>query len=168
MFSDSILLISADDSYFSELMIILRVNNLLYNSLKLGNPLEPLPLKGAIAHGEMTADLDKSIFVGQPLIDAYSLQEELAIYGVVYHHTAEKHSYTNSKPTGFYHEIEKCEYLVPFKKNKSNHIFANWKSLIKSEEELLTIIRNLKCRTSGSLRHEIDNTEQFLKGIINK
>jgi len=164
MFSDSILLVSIDDSYYSELLIVMRVNNLIYNSLKLE---EPLPLKGSIAYGEITADWDKRIFLGQPIIDAYLLQEELAFYGAVYHHTAEKYSNSISKPTDFHDEIERCEYMVPFKKNKSNHIIANWKSLIKSEEELFTIIRNLKYRTSGGLRYEIDNTEKYLKEIIN-
>ena len=168
MFSDSILLISADDSYFSELMIVLRVNNLIYNSVKLDNPLEPLPLKGAVAYGEMTADLEKLIFVGQPLIDAYLLQEELAFYGTLYHHTAEKYSYSIIKPTNFHDKIDKIEYDVPFKKNKSNHFIANWSSLIKSDTELSDIIHNLKCRTSGGLRHEIDNTEKYLKETINK
>ena len=35
-----------------------------------------IPIKGAIAKGIMTADFNKSIYVGVPLIDAYNLQKE--------------------------------------------------------------------------------------------
>ena len=85
-FSDSILLISSDDSADSATQLIYHVANMLRNALIAG-----IPLKGAIAHGEQTADFDKSLHFGQPLIDAHKLQDELYLYGVVLHHSAEQH-----------------------------------------------------------------------------
>lgn len=49
-----------------------------------------IPFRGSIAYGEMTVDLENSIFFGQPLIDAYLLGEQLQSYGIACHASAEK------------------------------------------------------------------------------
>ena len=51
---------------------------------------EGFPLKGAVAEGEFTYDETNQLFFGQPLVDAYLLQEVVKYYGIVLHHTAEK------------------------------------------------------------------------------
>ena len=84
-FSDSIIIISKDDSYvsFGALAIIMRhiVSMLI---------IKGIAIKGACAHGKITIDREKLIFFGQPLIDAYLLEEDVYYYGIVCHNSFEK------------------------------------------------------------------------------
>ena len=81
VFSDSLVFISKDDTKESLICLLDIVTYSFANAIK-----EGLPLKGAIAFGEMTADIKCNIFFGQPLVDAFLLQEEkLNYYGIVCH-----------------------------------------------------------------------------------
>jgi hypothetical protein len=71
-YSDSIIIYSKDDSFYSLDSFICTVAAFTHALLA-----ESIPHKGAVAFGLMTLDTDNSIFFGQPLIDAYILQEEL-------------------------------------------------------------------------------------------
>ena len=85
IFSDSIIVFSKDDSDLSLTELLLNIGHLTQLLLK-----NTIPFKGAIASGEISVDEKNSIFFGQPLIDAYLLEEELGIYAVAVHHSAEK------------------------------------------------------------------------------
>ena len=79
VFSDSLIFISKDDTKESLNCFLDIVTYSFASAIK-----EGLPLKGAIAFGEMTADPKYNIFFGQPLVDAFLLQEnELDYYGIV-------------------------------------------------------------------------------------
>lgn len=84
-FSDSIVLFSIDDSVES-------LDNLLYMSRAIMTSaiMAKIPIKGSIAHGEISVDRDRQIFCGQPIIDSYELQEELNYYGVVFHNSVDR------------------------------------------------------------------------------
>jgi hypothetical protein len=84
-YSDSIMLYSKDATAESQQNFISSVS-ILYQSL-LSNC---IPHKGSIAFGEMTLDPIKSIYFGQPLIDAYELQMEMHFYGVIVHASADE------------------------------------------------------------------------------
>ncbi|MEA3028723.1 MAG: hypothetical protein QOG13_48 [Sphingomonadales bacterium] len=82
-FSDSIVLITRDASAKSSAIIALAAQLMFARALGIG-----IPIRGAIAKGRMTADFDKSIFFGQPLVDAYLLEGKQAWYGACYHDSA--------------------------------------------------------------------------------
>lgn len=77
-FSDSILLITSGDEIrdLSHLMMMLKL--LISDCFQI-----PIPIKGAISKGLLTADFEKSLFFGKPIIQAYELQDEVNYYGVV-------------------------------------------------------------------------------------
>lgn len=113
IFSDSIVFYSKDDTKESLHAIVCTIAALSEELFSRG-----IAHKGAISCGEMTVDIDNSIFFGQALIDAYLLQEELYMYGVVMHGTAERKLNTFSAAViPFLYE-----YSAKFKGGQSKHV----------------------------------------------
>jgi len=163
-YSDSIIIYSKDNSYESLYSLICSISSLTYDMF-----IEGIPHKGAIAFGEMTLDNSNSIYFGQPLIDAYLLQEELNFYGFVVHSTAQIHidKFMGEKGIPFTHT-----YLCPFKSGASKHltIYPIYAGEVKDDEEedqnkLINAIANLRYKTSGHLRKYIDSTEAYITYI---
>jgi hypothetical protein len=162
-YSDSIILYSKDDSYDSFDFIVSTTAGLidyLFN--------EGIPFKGAVAFGLMTLDTDKSIFFGQPLIDAYLLQEEIYFYGILFHATVEQEVLmTNDKWPSF-----TSMYLCNLKAGSAKHmtiypLHAKSKGEKYNERylSLIKAVKELRLKTSGHLRNYIDNTEQYLSSV---
>jgi len=160
MYSDSIMIYSKDATKDSILSFICTISGIIFDLF-----MEQIPHKGAVAFGQMTIDQKKSIFFGQPLIDAFLLQEELGFYGVVIHGSAQKIIDTVDN-VAFIHE-----YSCPFKKGKSKHhviypIFIG-DEYSEIEKDMMDSIRKMRYETSGFIRKYIDNTEEYLNEIIN-
>jgi len=156
LFSDSIMVFTRDDEPHS-------LENLVASISALSDSLfsDGIPHKGAIAYGKMTLDVEKSIFFGQPLVDAYLLQEELKFYGIVVHGTAEQ--------IGDINEDESViEFNCPFKNGFAKHLtVAPGVSLTydfkeKAVDELIEKVLKFRVRTSGALRKYVDNTLEYL------
>jgi hypothetical protein len=154
IFSDSILLVSLDDSYQSALKITVGANWIITNAFR-----NQLPIKGAIAHGLFTADLPKSLYFGRPLIDAYELQNELCFYGVVMHHSMDKHLVDKKYPRIVHHKL----YSVPLKNGVVTHnVICCFDSEIKERIELAASFYG---NVSGSTRRYVDNTLYFYRKL---
>lgn len=155
-YSDSIMIYSRDDSNSSQENFIASVSALSEDLFKDG-----IPHKGGVAFGKMTLDFENSIFFGQPLIDAYLLQEELNLYGIVAHPTAE---FKNK----FYEDETVIEYNCPFKSGNAKHYtilpstFFDDLFNIEEFEVLYKAVSDLRINTSGGLRKYIDNTLAYL------
>jgi hypothetical protein len=176
IFSDSIMLISIDDSLSNAIDMMMTSSLILGLSLNLG-----LPINGCIAFGEFTADFKNSLFLGKPLIDAYLLQKELLVYSIVLHHSFEKR-YGNEviNRQKMFEGKRWFKYLTPFKSGKSMHYHLNWileqrllwKNQNDTEEEknqlnrILNEIENVYLTISGADRVYIDNTLDITKALI--
>lgn len=157
-FSDSILLISSDNSAESFDEIIFFSEFIMRGSFE-----RAIPLKGAIACGKQTADFNNSIHFGIPLIDAYLLQEELFFYGIVVHDTVEK-ILTGDVLRG---ELLRC-YKAPFKSGRINHYVIDWREYHKEDVEAknwMPVLGNLYKTVSGSPRIYVDNTIEYFKWL---
>jgi len=109
-FSDSIIIFSKDGDANTLDSFMGAISTLSLDLFNYG-----IPHKGAVAFGKMTVDFEASIFFGQPLIDAYLLEEELAFYGIAVHSTAE---FLNNLKD----DENIIEYLCPFKTASANHL----------------------------------------------
>jgi hypothetical protein len=78
VFSDSIFVFTKDTSYNSIHAICQFANTLFRLFLK-----RKLPLRGAITQGEVVIDASNSLFLGQPIVDAYDLAESIDGLGIV-------------------------------------------------------------------------------------
>lgn len=159
LFSDSIMLYTRDDEFHS-------LENLIGSIYTLSDSLfeDGIPHKGAIAFGRMTLDFKESIFFGQPLVDAYLLQEELKFYGIAVHGTAEHNGYV-------FKDESVIEYNCPLKSGSAIHqTIAPGVSLSEEfEEKTVTKLEKkvvaFRTNTSGHLRKYIDNTLDYLKTV---
>ena len=163
-YSDSIILYSKDDSFESFDCLVSTTAGLM-NYLFI----EGVPFKGAVAFGLMTLDTERSIFFGQPLIDAYLLQEEIYFYGVLFHSSVEyKLQAIHAKWPPF-----TSAYPCNLKTGPAKHmtiypLYARAKEGEKFNDNYLALmkaVKDLRLKTSGQLRKYIDNTEQYLTGV---
>ena len=160
-YSDSIMIYSKNDSSESFLTFGMAVSSFSNTLLTNG-----IPYKGAAAFGLMTVDDINSIYFGQPLIDAYLLQEELAFYGIVVHASveAELHRRNYTFPHSFF-------YPCPFKGGVANHLTVYpmygraIQEHVKQNKKLVAGIDKLKLRTSGQLRRYVDHTMTYLEKL---
>lgn len=166
-FSDSIIIFTKDDSI--ECLELLSVSSswLFAKAMESG-----IPLKGAISLGEMSTNITKQIFFGQPLIDAYLLEEDVAFYGIVIHNTVEK--FLNNSKSSLFEKIY-FDCLIPLKSGKINHLILDWFSALEDEKEnidikevLLKIMRKQREKTSGGPRKYIDNTIDVINQVFNQ
>ncbi|ASS48751.1 MAG: hypothetical protein A3D31_06605 [Candidatus Fluviicola riflensis] len=163
-YSDSIMLYSKNKTVGCFEALIAAVSGLTYDLF-----IEGIPHKGAMAYGKMTLDSERSIFFGQPLIDAYLLQEELHFYGVIIHGTVEQVMHRQLNQQEF---IKR--YDCHLKNGKSNHytvhpmyISASSAAHFPDEhEKAINSLVQMKHKTSGHLRRYIDNTDSYFKYIF--
>jgi hypothetical protein len=121
-------------------------------------------MKGAIAFGKMTADVDNSLFFGQPLIDAFELQNELQLYDVILHHTVEK----RINEPDMLKNLEKYDvfkYSVPMKTGKITHYIVDWTPFFVEETDPVDLVTKLYSNVSGTPRFYVDNTLEFVRWI---
>ncbi len=156
-FSDSIVIFTKNDSKECFELLTYAASWLFGKAMQTG-----IPLKGAISHGDMSVNISRQIFFGQPLIDAYLLEEDLSFYGIVVHNTVE--NFINQNPKYLVGKVKYIDCLIPFKSRKINHYILNWISAILGETEIekknnaLDLMRMQREQTSGSPRKYIDNT----------
>lgn len=158
MFSDSILIVTNEDTEADAQNITFISYWLLTSCFQIG-----IPIKGAVSHGKFTADFDNSLYFGQPLIDAYLLQEELQFYGVVFDHNFEDLIHKRKL------EIEVLnlkKYKVHLKSGKVNHYITDWIYLHQQFKSLTRQIEKLYRSVSGRPRLYVDNTLDCLNHLI--
>lgn len=164
LYSDSIILYSKDNTFESAYSIVATLATLssdLFTSA--------IPHKGAIAFGNMTLDTTKSIFFGQPLIDAYLLQEELNYYGIVVHSSAE----ARFEEIKLEDQLPLYDFSCPFKGGPATHLtippLYGIGSVEKNDKDQVDKFkagfRRLRLKTSGHIRKYIDNTSVYLEKI---
>ena len=178
IFSDSILIFSVGDTLSDAENILFDCKWLMNHSM-----MNNIPMKGAISHGLFTANIEKSIYFGQPLIDAYNLSNEMKLYGGLLHNTFENHSQIN----GFTQKIKDdyMEYKVPLGNSKINHKVINYftenikinigaynnitESIINPDpEEFKKSVIGFYNQVSGLPRIYVDNTLDLINFLLEK
>lgn len=157
-FSDSVLLVSKDDSENAAQKIIKASTWLICKALE-----NKIPMRGSIAYGLQTADFKKSIHFGQSLIDAFFLQEELHFYGGILHHTFEAFlKNINIIEEGIAPNITLKHCFTPLKSGNTKHYYLDWtKALINKDK--FSVVSDLYNTASGSKRIYVDNTIKILE-----
>ena len=152
IFSDSILLFTQDATADSLVALSAAACDIMQTAI-----LKAVPMKGALAMGKMSCDTPKQLFFGQPLIDAYLLEESTKYYGILVHHSAEE---AVKKQGAFYRDVPAC-----LKCGNVNHYELNWHSRNEGVHvtDILEALEKLRQTVSDEPRKYIDNT----KAIIN-
>lgn len=156
IFSDSVVIFTKDDSIGSCKLLLFACQDLFYHCFKI-----QLPIKGSISYGRMTVDLNKSIFFGKPLINAFSLHEELKYYGLILHHSAETkiNEIDNDK-----YDLAELLYKGKTPTKSGSIIYTNLKYKKAKDEslDLDKVINSFYSYVSGEPRVYVDNTLDML------
>jgi len=159
IFSDSILIATKGGDEKNADLMINRCNHLIWHCFN-----NKIPIKGAISFGKMTMDFDNSIFVGQPLIDSYLLQEELEIYGGVLDYHCDKRISELNHLTEYFRK-RYYQIGVSTKSGKITHSTLKWMSggianNVTSESDL-DLVKEFYKTVSGRPRKYVDNTLSY-------
>lgn len=162
-FSDSIVVISKGITIDDLNRITKAAVILMQTAMESG-----FALRGSIAAGKMIFDEANQLFFGQALVDSYLLEEELAFYGIVFHHSVEKiirESLANDED--IYLPIEDAS--ITTKKGSSKHYHIAWYKMNKdlSEGNIKSAAKEwlLKLResVSGNPRIYLYNTLKMIE-----
>ena len=162
-FSDSIMFFSKSDTENDAIKIIYDSYALIRKATE-----NDIPIKGAIAFGQITLNFNKSIFFGKPIIEAYLLHEELQLMTAILHHSFEaKLQNFNGDFWAFVRNSIITEYRVILKSARVSHTIMRphdtnylWIQIQSLKKQLLTV--------SGRGRLYIDNTLDFLLSLDNR
>ena len=157
-FSDSIIVCSKDDTIFSFDHFLSQLRLLFHGAIRK----DRIPLKGCIAHGKISIDKERQIYFGQPIIDAYLLEEEINYMGIICHNSIDKYLNTIKKEDADKwadYFLFKC--LTPLKSGKITHYNLNWfqhgQYTLEGKD-----LEGYYATVSGSARRYIDNTIEML------
>lgn len=164
-FSDSIIAVAHKADMFTLNRMVKIASILMHIGLE-----SHFAMKGAIAMGEVTFDAENQLFFGQAIVDAYLMEEELKMYGVVFHHSVEalvKRSIAKSAyPTGMgrqiYYPIQKCR--IPLKTCVCEHYCVVWHKISRQLDEgditddVKEWLEDINLTVSGAPRIYVDNT----------
>lgn len=176
IFSDSILFV--DESTANGFNRISKATaGLMQTSLEHG-----FPIKGALAKGKFTYAPEDQIFFGQPLIDAYLLQEDLNYYGIVAHHSvdADIEEWANGIGQNQKGNTKRNPYILsklPLKSGAVTHYHFAYNlidkvrktggDIEKVHNELLSHLKIISQTVSGRPRSYVDKTIEVLESNLN-
>lgn len=176
IYSDLIVVITKDSSQDS-------LKQLLEASIKITNDILSLGwgMSGSIAKGKVVYDNKQNIFLGQPVVDAYLMQEDIDFYGIVVCDSAvdEIKKYIedakSKKRTMHLGEILKEERLH-FKSGYYSQYHLRWFDFLynehgpqhpyyikkRSDDNTRQELQNMLQKTKGKARRYIENTLEIL------
>ncbi len=157
-FSDSIVFFSNDISSQSLGTLAEVTRGIMQTAIK-----QQIPIKGAIAQGQITCDIPKQLFFGQALIDAYLLEESINYYGVLVHHTAEESMMQLGQESNIFKDIK-----APLKSGRISHYELSWYLNDETPNnperiyEIREAIMAIRLSVSDAPRKYIDNTLEVI------
>lgn len=158
-FSDSVLFVTKDDSLSDLFALSLVLEIFQEAAIQRG-----APTKGALSLGRLTADFENSIFYGQPLIDAYLLQDQLNYYGVIVDNEVESKIINSIRNKDVKQELIEAQFYklpTPLKSGKVQHYNIRLSNLTEEQKE------DMYKTVSGTVRKYVDNTIEMYN-LMNK
>jgi len=172
-FSDSIIIFSKDESIPSYIDFCSVVGKLFCKIIG-----DSLPVKGGIAYGDITVNQSRQIYFGQPIIDAYLLEEEVNYYGIAVHNSVEEYRRKfSTDEIPLVTILDKLvEFKTPLKSGNIEHYNLCWfdyalnevykdgreKKIAVAKRILNGIVNRYKISVSGNPRRYIDNTKDVI------
>lgn len=167
-FSDSIVVFSKTDDLDNFKFFLVAVRWIFAKAIE-----NEIPLKGGIAHGEISLNKSEQIYFGQAIIDAYQLEEDVNYFGITAHFSIDKYIADNKDKLDMnYINSIVFDCMTPLKSGQIEHKNIDWfvkldKVMNTEEENIKTkeikkIITDYRMTCSGSPRKYVDNTLQVL------
>ena len=157
-FSDSIVIFSKNDNIENFKYFLLATRWLFTGAFE-----KQIPIKGAIAHGEISLNKTEQIYFGQPIIDAYLIEEDVNYMGVVAHNSIDEYisKINNKKDLNYINDIL-FEEKTPLKCGLLTHMNLNWFKIIKDEDKEDIDILHIKAKINLFKRQLLELPENTL------
>ena len=134
-----------------------------------------LAVKGGISYGEVSLNKSEQIYFGQPIIDAYLLQEDVNFIGVVCHYTINEYMKINNLSSDINIALRFIE--TPLKSGYIKHLILDYYFFtLKMSDRQLDKERRLSeikkqfeefyTTVSGSPRRYIDNSIKLIDELV--
>jgi hypothetical protein len=172
-FSDSIVIFSKNDTFENFEYFLVALRAIFSNSIR-----AKIALKGGFAHGEISLNKTSQIYFGQPIIDAYLIEEDVNYLGVVADSSIDQYLNSNKTLCDESKIVNKLifEEKTNLKSGKITHKNLDWFILTQRDYENLTpekkidniveLINSFYCTVSGSPRRYVDNTKDVLQNAF--
>jgi hypothetical protein len=164
-FSDSYFVFSKNDDLSNFDQFINSVNKLFAKFID-----SSIPIKGTIAYGFTTINKSRQIYLGQPIVDAYLLEQKVEYYGVACHKSIDEYILENK----MHHNKNWFEYDTPFNSGNKNYINLNWFRYMKRDfgknlkETIISRIKSCEPKDSDKAKLFVDNTLKLFEEAIVK
>lgn len=170
-FSDSIVIFSKNDDIENFRFFIVSVMWFFRKAIE-----NKTPMKGGIAHGEISLNKSKQIYFGQAIIDAYQMEEEVNYLGVTAHNSIDQYinNFKEQIEMEFLNSIV-VEFETPLKCGNIIHKNLNWFDELKNvasienesdkSEVIINFIKQFRLTSSGSPRRYVENTIKVYKSL---
>ena len=186
-FSDSIVIFSKNDDYENFEFFLISLRYFFSNAIA-----HKIAIKGGMAYGDISLNKKEQIYFGQPIIDAYLIEEDVNYFGVVAHNSIDKYIDENNSKILTSKIIKQILFKgkTPLKCGKINHTNLDWfamplnfeKKDVETESDLETdeereqrkhkqVIYELEqfnLTVSGSARRYVDNTIELFMDLTSK
>ncbi|WP_276381339.1 hypothetical protein [Flavobacterium sp. H4147] len=188
-FSDSIVIFSKNDDYENFEFFLISLRYFFSNAIA-----NKIAIKGGMAYGEISLNKQEQIYFGQPIIDAYLLEEDVNYFGVVAHNSIDKYINDNNSKILSSKIIEQILFKgkTPLKCGKIHHTNLDWFAMSlnpnkidkKTEEErkketeeqrkerkhteVMDELEKFNLSVSGSARRYVDNTIELFLDLTSK
>ncbi len=170
-FSDSIVLFSKNDNIDNFKFFSIALLGLFSNAIK-----NKIAIKGAVAHGLVSLNKSEQIYFGQPIIDAFLLEEDVNFLGVLCHNSIDNYlkSIVDSEFINSTYKFAEA----PLKYGNINHYFLDYYQYLldpdqkqksnntsKNIENIISVFKEFYITVSGNPRRYLDNTIKFVETI---
>lgn len=158
-FSDTFILFSRGDS-LHEFSLLEQAGRLFFQRLILAR----IPVRGALSHGLLYSNLEKNIFIGEALIDAYEYGEKQNWLGLLLAPSVyEKLAGTELDVRSRYCYRPVLQAGIITHSNSENvYAFAFNNGTVNGENPLLSAIQHMKRMAPEQYQIKYTNTEQFI------
>ena len=158
-FSDTFIIFSRGDS-LEEFALLEQAGRLFFQRLVLAH----IPARGAISHGKLYSNLEKNIFVGEALIEAYEYGEQQNWLGLLLTPSVfrrlegtqfdvrERYNYRPAPADG----------VIRHRVSENVFAFAFNNSTVSGANPLLTAVRYMKRTAADRYQEKYENTERFI------
>lgn len=129
-----------------------------------------LPARGAVAFGEMHADPDNDIYLGEALVDAYELSESQEWAGVAVSPalTAAIQRALEDKAISLRRSEHITRYQVPFKSGRCEHWVLNWATEWRQAHPLDQDPFSHRRTGDPRIDSKYENTVTFVRSVTNE
>lgn len=169
-FSDSIIIFSKNDSTANFELFTMSIMEIFIYAIK-----NKMAMKGGVSHGMVSMNKSKQIYFGQPIIDAYLVEEDVDFLGIVCHNSIDKYIKKNERIELFLIDGLYKFHKTPLKCGAINHFFIDYYCFLTRDKiaidkndrvKLITAVLNEFYETvSCNPRRYIDNTIKFIEDL---